>query len=242
LVDSEKVLLQRKPLYGIFTDIPRHYDLINTVFTWGMDRGWRNKTARECLAKKPDSFLDLCCGTGDLAITVAGMADYPLEIKGLDYSQPMLDIAVQKAATLKTKRITFIQGEASKIPFSDAYFDCVGISFAFRNLTYQNPLVEKHLSEIVRILKPGGRCIIAESAQPRSHFIQAGYHFYMQQYTYRNGALISGNKPAYRYLADSTCRYYSPPELQEFLVQRRFTRVSWQNLLFGAGAIYTATK
>jgi demethylmenaquinone methyltransferase/2-methoxy-6-polyprenyl-1,4-benzoquinol methylase len=78
LVEIEKRIVQGKPLYGIFTDIPRRYDLINKVFTWGMDKDWRRKTARECLAQRPLKFLDLCCGTGDLAITVAAMADFPI--------------------------------------------------------------------------------------------------------------------------------------------------------------------
>jgi demethylmenaquinone methyltransferase / 2-methoxy-6-polyprenyl-1,4-benzoquinol methylase len=242
LANSEKIMAPKKPLYGIFTDIPRHYDLINTVFTWGMDKGWRRKTARECLAQKPLKFLDLCCGTGDLAITVGRMASYPLEVKGLDYSHPMLDIAARKAARLDGAKIDFRRGEASQIPFPEEYFDGIGISFAFRNLTYKNPLAEKHLAEILRVLKPGGRCVIAESSQPGSKFIRSCYHFYMQQYTYRVGALISGNKPAYRYLADSTCRYYTPAELKDLLIGSGFSQVSYRPLLFGAGGIYTATK
>ena len=170
-------LTLNKPLYGIFTDIPPRYDLINRLITWGMDRKWREKAARECLALKPQRILDLCCGTGDLSLTIAARADYPLEVKGLYYSHPMLDIASGKAALLKEEKITFIQGDASNLPFEDGYFDNVGISFAFRNLTYRNPLASRHLSEIIRVLKPGGACVIVESSQPGNRLIRKLYNF-----------------------------------------------------------------
>ncbi len=235
-------MVPKKPLYGIFTDIPRHYYIINSVITCNLDRGWRRKAAQECLAARPQRVLDLCCGTGDLAITIAKMADYSLEVRGLDYSQPMLDIAATKAAELKDKKLAFTQGDASNLPFPDAYFDCIGISFAFRNLTYKNPLVQDHLAEILKVLKPGGRCVIAESSQPKSKFIRTLYHSYMRQYVYRVGSLISGNKPAYRYLAESSSRYYSPDEMKELLLKAGFSSESYQPLFFGAAGIHVTVK
>jgi demethylmenaquinone methyltransferase/2-methoxy-6-polyprenyl-1,4-benzoquinol methylase len=86
------------------------------------------------------------------------MAEKTVEISGLDFSQPMLDIAEQKASqTVGENRIRFYQGNAAQLPFEDGYFDSLGISFAFRNLTYKNPNAQKHVSEIFRALKPGGR-------------------------------------------------------------------------------------
>jgi demethylmenaquinone methyltransferase / 2-methoxy-6-polyprenyl-1,4-benzoquinol methylase len=231
----------KKPLYVIFTDIPPHYDLINRLITLGLDKGWRRKAAMECIAARPQKFLDLCCGTGDLAIDVAVLADYPIEVKGLGYSQPMLDIAASKAKQ-KGKTIKFTQGDASKLPFPSGYFDCIGISFAFRNLTYKNPLAKDHLAEIVRVLKPGGKCVIVESSQPYSRFIRSCYHFYMRQYVYRVGAWLSKNKPAYRYLAESASNYFSPPEMKDFLINSGFKSVSYRPLFFGASGIYSATK
>jgi demethylmenaquinone methyltransferase / 2-methoxy-6-polyprenyl-1,4-benzoquinol methylase len=226
----------------MFTDIPRRYDLINHLITWNMDKIWRRRAAHECLSARPGKVLDLCCGTGDLAVTIARLADYELEIKGLDYSQPMLDIAALKAATLAGKKITFWRGDAAKQPFPGASFDCIGISFAFRNLTYNNPLAKDHLAEILRVLKPGGRLVIAESSQPESSLIRALYHFYLRQYVFRIGSLVSGNKTAYRYLAESSARYYSPRELRELLIQSGFSSVSYRPLFFGAAGIYTATR
>ena len=230
------------PLYGMFTTIPPRYDLINRLITWGMDKKWRMKAAQTCLSFRPQKILDLCCGTGDMAITIAGMADYPVIIHGLDYSQPMLDIAIAKASVLKNKPIFFVSGEAGKLPFPDEFFDCVGISFAFRNLTFKNPLADRHLAEIVRVLKKGGRCVIAESSQPTNGFIRACYHFYMRRYAARIGGCLSGNKAAYRYLGESSARFYSPVELSKLLEKSGFQKTDYQPLFLGAAGIYTATK
>jgi demethylmenaquinone methyltransferase/2-methoxy-6-polyprenyl-1,4-benzoquinol methylase len=216
--------------------------MINSLITLGMDKGWRQKAALACLSTRPSRILDLCCGTGDLTIRMASLADYPVEIKGLDYSQPMLDIAAKKAEFLSGKKISFVQGDASRMPFEEVYFDCVGISFAFRNLTYKNPLSKEHLSEIVRVLKPGGAFVIAESSQPRMGLIRALDHFYFRTYVYHVGAWLSGNKAAYRYLVESACRYYSPPELKELLMRSGFQEVSYRPLFFGAAGVYIAKK
>jgi demethylmenaquinone methyltransferase / 2-methoxy-6-polyprenyl-1,4-benzoquinol methylase len=226
----------------MFTEIPPRYDLINRLITLGMDRGWRLKAARACLSAHPRKVLDLCCGTGDLAITIAALADYPVEIQGFDYSQPMLDLAARKASALKGKTLAFRRGDAAKMPFDSGSFDCIGISFALRNLTYNNPLATAHLAEIVRVLKAGGRCVIAESSQPESGWIRALYHFYMRQYTYRMGSWLSGNPAAYKYLAESTCRYYAPRELVELLIKNGFSQVFYQPLFCGAAGIYIASK
>jgi demethylmenaquinone methyltransferase/2-methoxy-6-polyprenyl-1,4-benzoquinol methylase len=226
----------------MFTDIPPRYDLINQLITWGMDKKWRQKAAKSCLAFRPQKVLDLCCGTGDLAINIANLADYPVEIHGMDYSQPMLEIARSKASVLLAKNINFVSGEASKIPFADEFFDCVGISFAFRNLTYKNPLAASHLAEIVRVLKKDGHCIIAESSQPANGFIRALYHFYMRQYVARIGGWLSGNKAAYRYLGDSSSNFYSPAELSQLLIKNGLQKADYQPLFFGAAGIYSAQK
>ncbi len=226
----------------MFTDIPPHYDSINRLITLGMDRGWRLQAARECVSARPLKVLDLCCGTGDLSVTIASLADYPMEVKGLDYSQPMLDIAAQKASAAGENNLTFTQGDASRLPFPAEYFDCVGISFAFRNLTYKNALAKNHISEIVRVIRPGGRCVIVESSQPPSSLIRALDHLYFRCYVYPIGALLSGNKGAYRYLADSATHFFSPTELKELLLCSGFQEVAYRPLFFGAAGIYTAKK
>ena len=238
----EKALVPRKPLYDMFSEIPPRYDLINTIITLNMDRSWRQKAARECLTGKPKRILDLCCGTGDLAMSITRLAEHPAEVCGLDFSQSMLEIAAEKSGAKGLKGITFTRADASLLPFANASFDCIGISFAFRNLTYKSPSVKDYLTEILRVLEPGGRLVIAESSQPKSVLIRSVYHFYMRQWVFRIGWLISGNRQAYRYLAESCSRYYSPDELTELLLKLGFTQVRYTPFFFGVAGIFVATR
>ena len=227
----------------MFSGITGHYDLINHVFTWGMDRRWRDELVAQCLKLHPERVLDIGCGTGDLAINIARRARGNLHVTGYDFSRPMLEIAAKKAqAVAPGKKISFTYGEAAQMPFPDASFACIGISFAFRNLIYKNPLAERHLSEILRVLKPGGSCLIAESSQPRNKFIRRLHHLYLRTYVYWAGVLISGDKKAYRYLAESVINFYTPEELEKRLLAAGFRQVFYQPLFFGAAGIYRAVK
>jgi demethylmenaquinone methyltransferase / 2-methoxy-6-polyprenyl-1,4-benzoquinol methylase len=227
----------------MFSAIPPKYDLVNSIITLNMDKRWRKLAARECLSSNPKKVLDLCCGTGDLAITISRMADYQLDIRGLDFTQAMLDIAEDKAKSLSApQKIRFIQGDASKMPFPDAYFDCIGISFGFRNLTYKNPLIKEHLAEILRVLKPGGKFVIVESSQPGSKQVRKLFRVYLLQFVKTAGILLSGNKGAYRYLAESAAGFYSSEELMDLLTKSGFKSVSYRPLFFGAAGIHAAIK
>jgi demethylmenaquinone methyltransferase/2-methoxy-6-polyprenyl-1,4-benzoquinol methylase len=230
-----------KPLHNIFTDITSRYDLINHIFTWRMDAGWRLKGAKECLQGNPKRILDLGCGTGDLAITIAKLAKSRIEITGFDFSQPMLDIARHKAQCLGYS-ITFINGEAENLPFPDEYFDNIGISFAFRNLTYKHPQAKKHIAEILRVLKPGGRFVITESSQPKSSFIRCLDHIYLGTFVYGLGWWLSGNRNAFKYFVESASHYYTAEELRAILLKSGFSKVSFKRLFFGAAAIHIAVK
>ena len=232
-----------RPLYHIFTRIPDRYDLINHVITLGMDTGWRMQAALACLQDRPGRILDICCGTGDLAITIARLAQYTPEITGADYSQPMLEIATAKASSsAKGENIRFINADVACLPFADNHFDCIGISFAFRNLIYKNPLTPIYLNEIIRVLKPGGKFIIVESSQPKSPFIRFLDHLYLRLWVLPSGYFISGDKGAYRYLAESALHFYSAEEMQGFLLKSGFKQAAVKGLFFGAAAVYAAVK
>lgn len=227
----------------MFTAVPPRYDLINRIITWGLDKRWRWQAARECLAAQPGKVLDLCCGTGDLALDLARLARNNVVLTGIDYSQPMLEIAAGKAASLDGERkITFICGSAVSLPFPDGYFDCVGISFAFRNLTYKNPLAERHLVEVLRVLGDGGRYVIVESSQPGSKLIRKLYHLYLRWFVFSLGYLLSANRGAYRYLAESATRFYTSAEVTKMLVKAGFRQVSFHRLFLGVAGIHLAVK
>ncbi len=217
--------------------------MINRVLTWGLDRRWRLACARECLSLNPKRILDLACGTGDLAIQLAGLAEGDVEITGLDYSEPMLEIARKRAESLvPRKKLSFLFGDASALPFPDGYFDCVGISFAFRNLTYKNPSSMRYLAEVLRVLRHGGRFVIVETSQPDAKPIRGLYHLYMRWFAFPVGRLLSGNRAAYYYLAQSASRYYTAVEVSEILLQTGFSQVSFSHLLWGGVAIHVAIK
>ncbi|MFC1985942.1 ubiquinone/menaquinone biosynthesis methyltransferase [Chloroflexota bacterium] len=243
MITYEPTLIKKKPLHSIFSAIPRRYDLINHIITWGLDRRWRWQAARECLISHPEKILDLCCGTGDLAINIARLAEYDVGVFGLDYSQPMLEIAARKAeSSAETRNILFMHGDAANLPFPDEYFDCIGISFAFRNLTYKNPLASRHIAEILRVLRPGGRCVIVESSQPGQKLVRRLFHLYLRWFVFRMGYLLSGNRGAYHYLAESAAQFYAPDELRELLITAGFREVSFRPLFFGAASICMAVQ
>jgi demethylmenaquinone methyltransferase/2-methoxy-6-polyprenyl-1,4-benzoquinol methylase len=227
----------------MFNAIPQQYDLVNRVITWGFDQRWRWLAARECLATAPRRVLDLGSGTGDLAISIVRQARNYVMVTALDFSEAMLAVAAQKAeAAVGKGRITFTHGEAGSLPFPDEHFDCVGISFAFRNLTYKNPVAEMHVAEIFRVLRPGGRCVIVETSQPKSKIVRWLFHFYLRWVVAWAGRRLSGNRGAYQYLAESAARFYTPAEIKEMLMTAGFRQVSYRPLLFGVAGIHVAVK
>lgn len=233
--------LSGRPLFGMFNAVPPSYDIVNRVVTWGLDQRWRRLAARECLAARPRRVLDLCCGTGDLAIHIARLAGPYVEVVGLDYSQPMLDIAKKKAAHL-SHRPVFVPGDAASMPFPHSRFDAVGISFAFRNLTYKNPIAPCALAEAWRVMVPGGRFVIVESSQPPNRVVRVLFRAYARSWVRGMGSLISRNRPAYRYFSETVARFYTADEVRTMLLGAGFRQVTYRRLLLGAAAIHVALK
>ena len=187
--------------------------------------------------------MDLCCGTGDLAIWLARLAKPGTEVIGLDYSLPMLKLANEKATpSLFKTRLSFIHGDVNDLPFPDGHFDSIGISFAFRNLTYKNPHMERYLKEVVRVIKPGGEFVIVESSQPSNRLIRALVHAYERWFVYYAGYWITQNRPAYKYLSESAQRFYTAEELANLLIAAGFKKVDVKHLFFGVAAIHIAVK
>jgi demethylmenaquinone methyltransferase/2-methoxy-6-polyprenyl-1,4-benzoquinol methylase len=243
VTEEKDGVIRSEHLHDMFTSVPPRYDLINHLFTLGLDWRWRRKAAQECMAALPGRMLDLCCGTGDLIIRVAKMAHGDVELTGMDFSQPMLEVAKRKAMEAGVgDRVSFVYDDATKMPFPDGSFNCVGISFGFRNLTYRNPSAPQYLSEVFRVLKEGGRFVIVESSQPHLKLVRMLGHCYIRLVVPTLGYLLSGDKAAYRYLAESSTNFYSQEEVRGILLKVGFKNVRYRPLFFGAAGIHVAIR
>ncbi len=242
---AERTLAEgtRRPLKRMFDAVPDRYDLLNRVLTLQLDERWRKRAANICIEDGPSRILDLCCGTGDLALHLHRQTGSATEIVGLDYSSGMLDVARAKAARIAgAEKVRFIEGDASAMNFPDEHFDAVGIAFAFRNLTRKNSLKEDALAEVHRILRPGGRFVIVETSQPENRLLQFGFHMYLFTAVATLGGLISRQRGAYRYLAESARRFHTRAEVSSMLSGAGLEVSFVETLLGGAAAIHVATR
>jgi len=230
------------PLQEYYSRIYSTYDLVNRLFTFGQDKKWRLETARSCLHGNPFRILDLCCGTGDLALEIARIADRRINITGYDLNDKMLEVARKKAGEKKIRTVEFKTGDAGNMPFASQEFDRVTIGFGFRNLTWENPRRSKYLEEISRVLKTGGRLLILESAVPKNPLIGLFYRLYLTLVLIPLGGLLSGNWKAYRYLAGSSSGFYDITELHSMLLPYKLNLRIEKTYLFGSVNLLIATK
>lgn len=226
----------------MFQKVPKQYDFLNKLLTWGLDKRWRARTMKECLAARPAKVLDLCTGTGDMALLLTKMSDYPVQVTAADFSPEMLKVAQTKLADRLGKDIELSLQNAADMTFKDGTFDAVTVSFAFRNLTFRNRNTRKHISEILRVLKPGGVCLILESSQPKNTILRFFYHRYIQLFAKPAGTLISRYPPAYHYLANSMINFFNPDEVSTLLTGAGFESVRTIRFLGGIIALYMAKK
>lgn len=229
-------------LNDFYSKIYKRYDFINKLFTFGLDKKWRRITEEECLKGNPKSILDLCCGTGDIALALSKAADNGVSIIGFDMNASMLQIADKKARTNNYSSLSFQQGDAGDMPFKDESFDRVSIGFGFRNLTFENPNKEAHLTEMYRVLKPGGKLLILESSVPKNLIVRMFYMIHLYAILIPLGGLLSGDFKAYWYLAHSSARFFSSSEIDTMLKNSGFKKCTFRKFLFGAANLITASK
>jgi demethylmenaquinone methyltransferase / 2-methoxy-6-polyprenyl-1,4-benzoquinol methylase len=229
----------------MFSRIAPRYDLLNHLLSLRFDVIWRKRLARRFAgvhARPGARVLDLCCGTGDLALALAGVAPRSEKagaaaIVGADFSHPMLQRARQKAAGAR-HRLQFVEGDALSLPFADASFDLVATAFGFRNLANY----AAGLGELRRILAPGGWLVILEFAEPRGVLLRRLFGFYFRRALPIIGALVSGNARAYRYLPESVARFPTPRQLAELMEQTGFREVAFESWTAGIVALHTGRR
>jgi demethylmenaquinone methyltransferase/2-methoxy-6-polyprenyl-1,4-benzoquinol methylase len=230
-----------RPLQKMFSGVPRTYDLINRVFTFYLDQTWRRSAAAACMAGEPSRVLDLCTGTGDLALMLAERAKPGAHVAGVDFSLPMLFRGEHKSR-MAGRRVGLVAGDAGRLPFRDRSFDAIGIAFAFRNLTYRNGERDRFLSEMRRVLAPGGKLVIVETSRPRSAAVRFVFHLYMRIAVSFIAGAISGRRAAYKYLAHSAINFFAPEVLTEMIGRAGFTRVGYRSFFFGVCALHEAYR
>jgi len=230
-------LSKKKQVEQMFDNISPKYDLLNRILSGGIDIQWRKDVIKMVQAAKPATILDIATGTGDLAIMMAKNTD--AQITGLDLSAGMLEVGRKKVtAEGLDNRVTMIQGDSENLPFEDNSFDCITVSFGVRN--FEN--LEKGLSEIRRILKPGGTFIILEFSYPTSFPMKQLYTFYSKNILPAIGKLISKDQSAYTYLPDSVAAFPHGEEMKNILKDVKFVQPIDKKLTFGIASIYKSIK
>ncbi len=222
----------------MFTAIAPHYDLLNHLLSFNVDRLWWRRAARSfdhLLRRDGAHVLDLCCGTGDLTLALRRrVRQNELAIIGLDFSHPMLERATAKSAGTGLR---WIEADALRLPFADAHFDLITAAFGFRNLVNYDAA----LREILRALKPGGEAGILDFGEPRGTFGRI-YRIYFRRVLPALGTLISGVRGPYAYLPDSVARFPTPEEMLERVRAAGFIDCSWTPYTFGVAGLFRGKR
>ena len=216
-----------------FDTIARDYDRMNHLMTLGLDKMWRCRAVRELSTFHfPLSTLDVACGTGDMVVE---LLKHGCTVTGVDLSEEMMTIAKQKAPSA-----TYMVADAEHLPFADGSFDAVTCAFGVRNFVH----LEQGLSEMLRVLKPGGRMVILELATPDSPLVRPFYNLYTRRIIPWLGQRLAGSREAYTYLPQSIGRF---PKGNAFLDIVQNSRVgvldsSQRKLTLGVCRIYSINK
>jgi len=224
--------LQPERVREMFDRISPSYDRMNMLMSMGRDGRWRRRAVRASRVGPGGEALDVCCGTGDLAIELRRVAGPSGRVVGLDFSPQMLAVAARKCPAVE-----WVQGDALALPFADGAFDAVTVGFGVRNLAD----LDRGLREMARVLKPGGRLVILEITQPTRPPLSVFFSLWFDRVVPLLGA-FSSNREAYSYLPESVRSFPSPLGLAEAMDRAGFERIRYTVLAGGIIAIHSGIR
>ena len=223
---------------SMFSRIARRYDVANHLLSGGVDIWWRRRLVAAVRRHAPTDVLDLATGSGDVAFALSKNLPPTLTITGMDFCQPMLDEAVIKQQSRSgSANITFQQGDGMALPLADASFDAVTISFGLRNMADRH----RALSEMHRVLRPGGRLFVLEFSQPYRWF-RPLYYFYLKRILPAIAAGVTGDRSAYEYLCGSIEQYPDNQSMSAEILRAGFSSVTVTRMTLGSVALHSAAK
>jgi demethylmenaquinone methyltransferase/2-methoxy-6-polyprenyl-1,4-benzoquinol methylase len=229
---------KKEQVAGMFDDIAHRYDFMNRFLSAGIDVGWRRKALRTLIPSSPRRILDVATGTAEVAIMAAAMLK-PEQILGIDISEGMLEIGRSKVDKAGLSEVIQLQtGDSEEIDAPDDSFDAVTVAFGVRNFAD----LTRGLSEIRRVLRPGGRLVVLEFSKPRLPGIRSLYGWYMGRVAPGMGSLFTRNPAAYRYLNDSVRNFPEGHAFLEVLQTVGFRETSCKRLSLGICSVYSASK
>jgi demethylmenaquinone methyltransferase/2-methoxy-6-polyprenyl-1,4-benzoquinol methylase len=222
----------------MFDNIAPTYDTLNHRLSWDIDKGWRRKAIKGLAPYKPQSMLDIATGTGDFAILAAQMLR-PQSLVGADISEGMMEIGRQKVRQLGLQDvITFAKEDCLHLSYATGTFDAVTAAFGIRNFAD----LDQGLSEMCRVLKPGGHLSIVELTTPPRFPMKQLFHVYSHTILPVYGRLISKDTSAYSYLTKTIEAFPQGERMMHILKKAGFKEAAFKRLTFGICTLYTATK
>lgn len=235
---EDSSLEKKEQVAEMFDNIAFKYDFLNRFLSIGIDIHWRKKAISRLGKLSPKKVLDVATGTADVAL-MADKVLHPDQIIGVDISAGMLKIGKEKVEKAgRAGVIELIQADSVALPFEDNYFDAITVAFGVRN--FQD--LEKGLSEMHRVLRPGGKLVILEFSRPHQPVFKGLYNFYMNVVTPGVGKLFSNNKEAYDYLNKSAKLFPERDQFIHILNNAHFKDTCYKPLTMGICCIYEGVK
>lgn len=221
----------------MFNNIAGRYDFMNHFLSAGIDMAWRKK-AINCLRKHlPETVLDIATGTGDFAIETLRLN--PEKVVGIDISEGMLDVGRKKIERLGHQhKIELQQADSENLPFETQTFDAITVGFGVRN--FEN--LEKGLSEMLRVLNPGGVAVILEFSKPKKFPVKQGYHLYSNHVIPALGKLLAKDNAAYTYLPESVAAFPEGEDFLQIMQKTGYNKLAAVPLTGGIATIYLGSK